>query len=230
MIIKKKHSGDNPDSSKPTQSKEEAVLDDDVFSQINFDNVNFEQRSERRQGSRRRGYRRIDDRNLISRAQEEAMSIKEIAAKEGHKIGIESAKDDIKKLNESIEEFFGYKDKVYKEVSEGILDISLEIAKKIINTEISVNPEVLLNIIHNMLLDNAKGEDRIVVKVKPEDVNFVKSHIPTILANTQFEAKIMVIADDSINIGGAIVETSNGIIDGSIETQINIIQEAFKKL
>lgn len=232
MIIKKKRSDDSESSKSSQQSSKnvEGTLDDEIFSQVNFDNIKFDQRPERRQGSRRRGYRRIDDRNLISRAQEEAISIKEMSAKEGHKIGIEASKEDIRKLHEALEGFFSYKEAVYKELSVGVLDISLEIAKKIINTEISANPEVLLNIINKVLVDSAKGENRILIKVKSEDVNFVKNHMPEILTNTQFEAKILVIADDNIQLGGAIIETTNGIIDATIETQLDIVQEAFKKI
>ena len=53
----------------PEEDIEQAVFD--------IDNIDFTQREERRTGNRRRGYRRIDDRNLISRAQEEAVQIKE---------------------------------------------------------------------------------------------------------------------------------------------------------
>ena len=42
---------------------------------FDIENVDFAQRQERRRGSRRRGYRRIDDRNLVSRAQEESENI-----------------------------------------------------------------------------------------------------------------------------------------------------------
>lgn len=233
MIIKKKRNLDIQQESKSVQQKTEIVEpsnDDEIFSQISIDNIKFEQRQERRQGNRRRGYRRIDDRNLISRAQEEAISIKEIAAKEGHKMGIEAAKEDIIALKTAIEEFFTYKDAVYKEVSSGILDISIEIAKKIINTELETNEQVLLNIINNVLVNNTKGENRVIVKVMPDDVNRVKDNIPELLSNTQFEAKIIVIADDSIKLGGAIVETNNGIIDATIETQLEIIEEALKKI
>ena len=52
----------------------------DIF---DLDNIDFSQRQERRRGDRRRGFRRIDDRNLISRAREEADAIKESAIKEG---------------------------------------------------------------------------------------------------------------------------------------------------
>ena len=46
---------------------------------FDIENIDFNQRQERRRGSRRRGYRRIDDRNLVSRAQEEAETIKKSA-------------------------------------------------------------------------------------------------------------------------------------------------------
>ena len=73
-------------------SIEEEDLDVAIF---NIDNIDFSQREERRTGNRRRGYRRIDDRNLISRAQEEAIQIKEAAYQEGYNLGLENAQADI---------------------------------------------------------------------------------------------------------------------------------------
>ena len=84
----------------PLPSQEE--LKNDAF---DIDKIDFTQRQERRRGDRRRGYRRIDDRNLISRAQEEADQIKESAAKEGYKAGLEEARNDILDLRESIANF-----------------------------------------------------------------------------------------------------------------------------
>ena len=55
------------------QTKPQEEPEIDLF---DIENIDFSQRQERRRGSRRRGYRRIDDRNLVSRAQEEAEIIK----------------------------------------------------------------------------------------------------------------------------------------------------------
>lgn len=233
MIIKKKRKTENTPEKEQIQQQQEVVetnSDEEILSQFSIDNIKFEQRAERRQGSRRRGYRRIDDRNLISRAQEEAISIKEIAAKEGHKLGIEAAKVDIQRLQTSINEFFTYKDEVYNQISSGILDISVEIAKKIINKELETDNEALISIIVNALSVNAKNENRITIKVMPEDVDSVKDNIPEILSNAQFEAKIIVVPDNKITMGGAILETNNGVVDATIETQLEIIKEAFKKI
>lgn len=93
MIIKKKKTkqaeGVEEQQTVPVQQEDKVVesletgeeKDIDLF---NLDNIDFKQRQERRRGDRRRGFRRIDDRNLISRAKEEAKAIKEAAAKEGY--------------------------------------------------------------------------------------------------------------------------------------------------
>ena len=59
---------------------------------FDIENIDFTQRQERRRGSRRRGYRRIDDRNLVSRAQEESETIKSLLLKKGIELAL-------KKLN-----------------------------------------------------------------------------------------------------------------------------------
>ncbi|MDD3237630.1 MAG: flagellar assembly protein FliH [Candidatus Gastranaerophilales bacterium] len=236
MIIKRKRNIEKKIDKQevtPTEvekTKVEPPVEEDILAKFSIDNINFEQRAERRQGSRRRGYRRIDDRNLISRAQEEAISIKEIATKDGRLAGIESAKEDLARLNSSIDEFFAYKDKVYEELTSGIFDISVEIAKKILNNELKTNDEAILNIIQGILDDNAKGENRITIKVMPDDVDNVKENLPDKLADSKYDVKINVVPDADISMGGAIIETSNGIIDATIESQIQIIQEAFKKI
>ena len=73
------------------QEQEKQEDTSDIFAGFNFDEIDFNQRAERRRGDRRRGYRRIDDRNLISRAQQEAINIKEQASKEGFEKGLEEA-------------------------------------------------------------------------------------------------------------------------------------------
>ena len=60
------------------ESESEPEPEIDLF---DIENIDFTQRQERRRGSRRRGYRRIDDRNLVSRAQEESENIKNLHLK-----------------------------------------------------------------------------------------------------------------------------------------------------
>ena len=193
-----------------------------------LDDVKIEQRQERREGSRRRGYRRTQDRNIVSRAQKEALSIKEQAKQDGYKEGILLATKDIEDLKSKFSEFYNYKEEVYTKVSNCILDISTEIAKKILSSQVEKNSDYLIPLIRKAVEEVNKTENKITLKVMPKDVDLVKDKIPEIFSDDSFEAKISVIGDSSISAGGVIVVTSNGLIDASIETQLAIIEKAFK--
>ena len=195
---------------------------------FDLDNIDFYQRQERRRGDRRRGYRRIDDRNLISRAQEEADTIKETAAKEGYRAGIEQAESDILALRSKIADFISSKQEVFEFIAPDILEISVDIARKIIKKEVEQDPQVILNSIVDVMRTLSKEEPRITVKLNPLQVDLVKTELPEYISSMGIDAKITVIGDDSIEEGGCILNTNNGIVDASINTQLEIIKAALK--
>ena len=196
---------------------------------LSLDNIKFEQREERREGTRRRGYRRTEDRNIVSRAQLEAVAIKEEAKKEGYEEGLTSAKNDIEDLKSKFAEFFNYKTEVYEKVSDCIYEVSMEIARKIINKQVENDKEYIISMIKGVVEEIHKTENKITLKVMPKDVEIVRDKISEIFSGEYFEAKISVIPDNEIKEGGVIVETSNGLIDATLETQLSIIEKALKK-
>ena len=206
--------------------QEEAQPKNDDDFDLTLENIKFEPREERREGSRRRGYRRTQDRNIVSRAQAEAVTIKEAAKQEGYQEGINQVLKDIEELRGKLEEFYNYKEEVYSKVSDCIMDIAVEIAKKIINKEVEQDREATLSIIKAAVEEVNKTENKITLKVMPKDVEIVRDKIPEIFEGNYFEAKISVIPDSTIKEGGVIIETSNGLIDASIETQMAIIEKA----
>lgn len=225
MIIKKK----KQIQEKPVIDKvEEEILEPQE--EFDFSSVNFEEREERRKGNRRRGYRRIDDRNLVSRAQEEAYSIKDNAAKDGYQDGLSQAKAEIALIKEAIEEFFKYKDQMLEVVSKDIIDISLEIAQKIIKKESQVDKSILLNLIVEIFDKNINRENKITIRAGSEDIEYLKSKSEEITQLTGSDAKISIVEDKQIVGGGVIVETTNGIVDASFKTQFEFLKEALKKI
>lgn len=227
MIIKKKSEIFEKEKikEKPVAEKPAAEETVDLF---DLDNIDFSQRQERRRGNRRRGYRRIDDRNLISRAQEEAGTIRENAAKEGYKAGLEMAKEDINQVKTAIEGFARAKEDVFEYIAPDILEISIDIARKIVKKEIEQNPQILLDTILDVLKNISREETKVVIKVNPSQLALTRESVPEIISSTGLEAKTSVISDETIEVGSCIVQTSNGIIDATIDTQLEIIKEAFK--
>ena len=231
MIIKKnRHQNQGADNTVQENEEQDNNQKEEEINLFDLDNIDFKQRNERRRGDRRRGFRRIDDRNLISRAREEANSIREAASKEGYQAGLEMAQADIELLKDSLNTFYRAKQEVYNAIAPDILDISLDIAKKIIKKEISENPEVILENIKTILKGLSKEETKIMLKVNPAQVALLQQKVPEEVALAGLEAKVVVIPDENIMEGGCLVTTTNGVIDATIETQTEIISEALKEI
>ena len=214
------------------QSEPEPINEGDSYKidLFDLDNIDFKQRQERRRGDRRRGFRRIDDRNLISRAREEAVVIREAAAKEGYESGLGQAMEDVAELKTQLMNFAGVKQAVFDAIAPEIMAISIDIAKKIIKTEVQQNPELIIANIGQCLKELSKEETKIMLKLNPADVNNVKQQIPTLLENAGLDVKMMIIPDPSITQGGGIIQTTNGIIDVTIDTQVDIVIKALREM
>jgi flagellar assembly protein FliH len=232
MIIKKKHTQnlEGEQEQNAQQEVESVELEEEDIDLFDLDNIDFKQRQERRRGDRRRGFRRIDDRNLISRAKEEASAIKEAAAKEGYQEGLQAAKDDISRIKDSIGEFMNAKQAVYDSLAPDILEISFDIAKKIIKKEMSEDSQILLENIKEIMKGLSKEETKITLKVNPAQASIVKQDVPEVSSSLGLEAKIVVISDETIMEGGCILTTTNGVIDATIESQLSVISEVLKEI
>lgn len=231
MIIKKKSGKPVEEILQQQVEKEpEVKVEEDKIDLFNLDNIDFKQRQERRRGDRRRGFRRIDDRNLISRAREEAQNIKEAAAKEGYQEGLSQAQADLNDVKNAITAFLSAKQEVFEYIAPDILEISVEIAQKIIKKELQQDPTIILDNIMEILKGLSKEETKITLRVNPVQVSLLKAEIPDVMNNVGLEAKVLIVPDETIMEGGCMVTTTNGVIDATIETQLSVISEALKEI
>ena len=229
MIIKKKIQKPEIIEEKPIiEEKAEVKADDDKIDLFDLDNIDFKQRQERRRGDRRRGFRRIDDRNLISRAREEAVSIKEAAAKEGYQDGLSKAKEDIEEVKNALTTFLSAKQEVFEYIAPDILEISVDIARKIIKREIQQDPTVIIENITDIVKGLSKEETKVTLRVNPSQAALLKKEIPEIINQVGLDAKILIVPDETVFEGGCMVTTTNGVIDATIEAQLAVISEALK--
>lgn len=229
MIIKKQNrTADKAQSVSSVAKPVEKSLEEEKIDLFDLDNIDFSQRQERRRGDRRRGYRRIDDRNLISRAQEEAEMIKEAAAKEGYRAGLTQAEADIEILRQVISCMINAKQEVFEYIAPDILEISVEIARKIVKKEIEQDPQIILDSILDVLKTISKEESRITIKVNSLEADLISSELPESVKSMGIEARLNIVADESVEEGGCIVCTANGIVDATLSTQFEILKTALK--
>ena len=246
MIIKKK----NLKKSEGKKQEEQGVKDSSELSaeeiakiqqeaqakkeeEINIfdvDKIDFTQRKERRTGNRRRGYRRIDDRNLVSRAQEEAVSIKQSAYQEGFNAGLQQAQADLETFRNTLGAFIDAKDRVFDEIAPNIMSIAIDVAEKIIKTEVKTDPQIVLDTVLDVLKTLSKNEPKIMLRINPVQVQYIKDTLPEEVRLLGMETKLSIISDETITEGGCIVQTNNGIVDASIEAQLDIVQNALRSI
>ena len=238
IIKKKKNNKDNirDNTSQPEQTNlsgdnevlsQSAIIDGDI-NLFDLDNIDFKQRNERRKGDRRRGFRRIDDRNLVSRAKEEANAIKEAAAKEGYQEGLKEIKNDVEAVREAIRAFYSAPQEVYDAIAPDVLEISLDIAKKIIKREVSQDKSIILENIKDIMKSLSKEESKITLNVNPNQAVSLKQELPEVAKSLGLEVKLYVVPDESIAEGGCVVTTTNGVIDSTIDSQLAVISEVMK--
>lgn len=210
--------------------EEKNIANEPEIDLFNIESIDFTERQERRRGSRRRGYRRIDDRNLVSRAQEEAENIKKSAFEEGYRLGLDKANADLENFRNEFVHFMNARKDVFEYIAPDILEISVDIARTIIKKELESDPQVLLNTIIDVLKTVSKNESKIVIKVHPHSVQFIKDTLPNITYEYGIDTKINILADPSIDNGGCVLQTNNGIVDASINTQLEIIKKALEEI
>ncbi len=243
MIIKKKASKKKEEAKQAEEAalaaaqaeqeakqQQEAQPKEEELNIFDVDNIDFTQRRERRTGNRRRGYRRIDDRNLVSRAQEEAEQIKQSAYQEGFNAGLQQAQADLENFRNTLGAFVGAEDRVFQEIAPNILSIAVDIAQKIIKTEVKADPQIVLNTVLDVLKTLSKNEPKITIRVNPVQVQYIKDTLPEEIRLMGMETKLSVLSDEGITEGGCIVQTNNGMVDASIEAQLDIVQNALRSM
>lgn len=205
----------------------EPVDELEEFGKIDISSIEFKERVERRRGERRRGYRRIDERSLVSRAQQEAHTIKELASREGYQQGLKKAQEEVEKLTSAISEFLSLRDEMYEEFYPHVMEISLAIAKKIIKKEVEMSPDVLKNVIMETLEELNSDAQKVEIKVNSDDVELAKKSLPELIASYGSSVRMMVTGDDTVEKGSCVIIANNGVIDANFRTQLNVLQNAF---
>ena len=94
-------------------------------------------------------------------------------------------------------------------------------------TYVSYDNDVLKNIINEVLGELSNTDEKITIKVAPDDVDFARASLPEIIQANKIEAKVAITPDESIEKGSCMVVSSNGVVDANFSTQLQIIQNAF---
>jgi len=155
-------------------------------------------------------------------------SEKKKAYEEGYQKGFEEAKNKISseteeklnllsaslrkidKINETFEE------KILS-IEKELISVALDIAKEVIQKEVSENSKEIAYSLAKALMDDIKDATKIQIKVNPKDAEFLKS---------QDLKNVEIIEDEAVKEGGVVIISDIGNIDAEILQRFKAIKEA----
>jgi flagellar assembly protein FliH len=138
-----------------------------------------------------------------------------------HRVQIEQ-----KKINDVLSEIELYLKKLSSQTEQALLDFSLGIAGNIVRQELSLHPEIVLNIIKDGIR-NIIGVEKIKIRMNPVHKNLVQEEKRSIQSLSESIREIIFEPDESIEVGGCIIESDIGNVDARIATQLEQVQKIF---
>ncbi|MFO0752732.1 MAG: FliH/SctL family protein [Thermodesulfovibrionales bacterium] len=168
-------------------------------------------------------------RSRIQAMEEEALAR---GAEKGHAAGYEKGLQDgeketrkkLERLEGIIKELENFKNKRMHEVLPALIELSLDVAKKIVQKEVELDRDVILKVARDAVRKVGEGEEQIVVKVNPRDYEVIVGGSETLKEHAGVR-EVVVEALAAISPGGCLIETKTGEIDATVDGKIKEVED-----
>jgi flagellar assembly protein FliH len=168
-------------------------------------------------------YRRVEDKEIISQAEQEANAIRERAAIEGFEQGVHQATQQLEALRGLLIQLLEGKQSALQSLESDIVPIAVAVAEKILQREALCDTELVTGLVKQTIMRVDKDVKRIMVKVHPDEVATVKAFLdPNPFPDV--DAQLLVLEDALVDRGSCTVETASGLVDASFSTQLAIVR------
>jgi flagellar assembly protein FliH len=194
------------------------------------------QAPERRQNKdtrteRRKGWRRADEQQTLRHAEDEAEQLRQNAYTEGYaaglRQGLEAAQEQLDNLRQQFVDLQSVEARAVATLSEQLIPLAIQVAEKIIHTEVSCDPELIINIASQLLETVDIKQKQIMLKVNPADAERIVAEVESNTMWRMNERQIFVMPNAAIERGSCIVETPVGQVDASFSTQLELVRKLF---
>jgi flagellar biosynthesis/type III secretory pathway protein FliH len=136
--------------------------------------------------------------------------------KAGYEMGMRRVDSLAKRLEKHIVELTSFRKDLEERYGKLAVDLALSFAEALVLRECQEKREILGDMV-GKALEACEDRNEIVIRVRTEDFQYVRGAV---------SPRLRVVADDTLNEPGFIVETSVGDIDGRISSQIDELKNA----
>lgn len=125
----------------------------------------------------------------------------------------------------SAESLLRYRPDLRRQAEKDVVKLALAIARRIVHREVCVDPGALIGIV-KAATEALEGRELERVRVHPDHVAILRDHFQA----AGMAAKVTVVADPSLATGALLLETPQGGLDASVETQLDEIERGLADL
>lgn len=174
---------------------------------------------------------------IVDAAHGESKQIEKDAFQKGYDEGRESGYDSgrseveriIDRLHMIISKTIERRNEVIEESEAQLVQLVLQIAKKVIKVISENQRNVVINNVVQALR-KLKNKADVVIRVNINDLKTTTEHTKELMSRIERVSNVTVMEDSSVDPGGAIIETDFGQIDARISSQLREIEEAILEL
>ena len=141
--------------------------------------------------------------------------------KKGYQEGLNRLKKGASVLEKTLENIKKENDKLSRKLTGEVIDLALKIAGKVINYQLDLNPELINNIVLEMVKSLIDSCQHLVIKVNPRQLAYLSKE--QIEINT-VDKNIELIGDNTLKKGDCIIENGFGGKDGTLENKLEILK------
>lgn len=179
----------------------------------------------------------LEAQRLMEKAQAKAAEhvgeVEQKAKEEGYRKGEILAQQHYQELLAEAEEFRNRAKTEYentiRSLEHDIVELSLNIARKVLGAELETSREVILRIAGEAI-EACMNRDRILLRVSADDYDAVMENIERIRNAAGDIGQIEVRKDQTLARGSCIVDTGYGMVDGSLDTKLEMVEQAFREV
>ena len=148
--------------------------------------------------------------------------------KDGYELGETRALKTIEKIEGLLDDMVRLKSGLVRQYEKDMLETVFTIAEKVVHTHLELDETTVKDTIL-AALDLVAEKREVTLKINPEDFEYVEKLRPELFSGHMQVKSIMITSDPAVTRGGCRLETSNGDVDATIESQLKIIQQSLKE-
>jgi len=151
---------------------------------------------------------------------------------EGYQTGLNQGREEgraeaervLRQFQQAIKDTVEQRETLLREAKSKILDLVMQISRKVTFEAVSVDPRATLSII-NGVVDSLVDRSKLKIKVNPEHLPLIEQNMERLKKESSTFKEISVEPDPRVRYGGCFIETPTGDIDARLESQLEVIEE-----